>query len=229
MDSLYRRCLKNKNIEFIDFNSLAEFFIEFSKAQAIYASSVLLHYCFPLILLEKIDYPRVLDLLLIISSPIHPEKNFNSDISENIWKWMRQHDFFDVLCMKLLYGLRVSERYFLGGLKPMEKSNAKYNPADPKMAAKEPVCILTEEERANHMLLEEKTAIKYDVDGIMDLINVPGANTTYKSDSQSNDDDSMTEEKLSEPKLRKAVASASTAGARRPPQEPHAQLQHEDQ
>lgn len=150
-----------------------------------------------LLFLEKIKYPRAFDLLLMVLSPMHPEKNFNPEISDTIWKTMKNIDFFEMMGTKLLFGHRVSEKYFKVQPKPADKTVLKYGNTESRNAAFEPVPILTVGDREERILLEEKAGLKFDIDGIMGLLDYLKNNShVLLQDSESHG--SINEEPLEE-------------------------------
>lgn len=171
VDLAFRKCTRNRDLDFIDYNNFADFIIELGRVNSLYCVTIILHYNLMLLFIEKMRYPRVFDLMLLVLSPMHPEKNFNPEISDTIWKTMRNCDFFEIMGNKLLFGQKVSDKNFKIQPKPADKTVLKYGSTETRNAAFEPVPILTEVDRELKTLLEEKAGLKFDIDGIMGLLD----------------------------------------------------------
>lgn len=171
VDHMYRKCLRNRDMEFIDYNIVADFLIEMSRISSAYCVTVIVHYNLLPLLLDKIRYPRVFDLYLLILSPMHPEKNLNPDVSDSVWKAMKACDIFELMCNKMLLGQSGSESLHKTPVRAINKSSMKFGTSESRNPAFEPIPIMTEEDRVKGALLEEKIGLKFDIDGIMGVLD----------------------------------------------------------
>jgi hypothetical protein len=160
--------LHNFDLEFININEIANFFIEMLKINPMSTISIIISFKLMLLFLDKIRYPRALDFLEAIIIPRHPETLLTIEQLETVWKHLRYTGFFEALGSQLLNGLSFTDNVSkqVGNLKG--RTQAGSNPIDLQGSLKKENLfpVLTAGERKNHLFLEEKIPMMFDIDSI---------------------------------------------------------------
>lgn len=199
-EHMYRKCLKNKDLEFIDYNNIAEFILELSKTQPLYTISAVIHFNFLSHLISKLSYSRVMDVMLILILPVNPEKNITPELSEMLWKSLKNNDFFDILGVKLLHCYQSTEHFTKLQHRSLDKSILKFT-AEPKSHGHEAIPVLTAEDMQKFLILEEKVSLKFDIDGILGVLDhhtTNNMNTITESQMEQSSKSSIEEESFGE-------------------------------